>query len=143
MNDFQLDERLQQDCIVIGKTASGWLLLMDNALLPWFILVPEVTETEFVDLSPPLRTTLMDEVNAISRMIKGLDGVEKMNIGMIGNVVSQLHIHIIGRHEGDFCWPDVVWGRPEREPYTLQERDILLAQVERILPGLLGYAINR
>lgn len=129
MSEFILDPRLQKDCIVLGKTSNAYVLLMNNALVPWFILVPMVEELEFFELSCDLQKCLMEEVNAIVRIVKGLTGVERINMGMIGNIVSQCHIHIVGRSKTDFCWPRVVWGETENQEYTTVEIEVLLTKI--------------
>jgi len=92
------------------------LLLMNNALVPWFILVPEVQVTEFHDLPSEQQHQLLDEINALSGFIMAHFGAEKINLGAIGNKVRQLHIHVIGRFESDAYWPGVVWGAPGTKP---------------------------
>ncbi|MDH5485759.1 MAG: HIT family protein [Gammaproteobacteria bacterium] len=118
MSDFTLDPRLKNDCHLLGSLGLSHLLLVNNALLPWFILVPNTTEIELTDLSPQDQATLLEEINRVSRFIKANFEISKLNIAAIGNIVSQLHIHLVGRDPADYCWPNVVWGTTEREPYT-------------------------
>ncbi len=134
MTDFELDSRLANDCIVLGELNSCLLLLMDNALLPWFILVPKTSQTEIIDLSPTEQLELQDAINVIGLFVKSNFSVSKLNIAAIGNIVSQLHIHIVGRDPSDFCWPNVVWGRTERERYTEQK----IAEVVDALKKQIG-----
>ncbi len=121
MNDFQLDERLQNDCILLQECNEYLLLLMNNSLVPWFILVPKTTVKELYELPAPLRQIVESKIDLFSRFILQQFEMSKINVAAIGNVVSQLHIHVIGRSPSDFCWPDVVWGRPERKPYKPNE----------------------
>ena len=118
MDNFELDPRLANDCLVLGKINISLLSLVNNSLLPWFILVPQTSVIEITDLSASDQTDLMEEVNLLSSFIKGNFEISKLNIAAIGNIVSQLHIHIVGRDPSDFCWPNVVWGTNEYEPYT-------------------------
>lgn len=118
MNDFELDSRLANDCHALGKLNISQLLLVNNSLLPWFILVPQTSVTEVTDLPASDQTALLEEINLISVFIKNNFDISKLNIAAIGNIVSQLHIHVVGRDPSDFCWPNVVWGTNEREPYT-------------------------
>lgn len=118
MNNFALDTRLANDCIILGKLDISLLLLMDNSLAPWFILVPETTKIELIDLSHPDQARLQKEINLISNFIRNNFDSTKLNIGAIGNIVNQLHVHIIGRHPSDFCWPNVVWGTKEKKSYN-------------------------
>jgi diadenosine tetraphosphate (Ap4A) HIT family hydrolase len=121
MAGFELDSRLARDCIVLGRLDISQLLLMNNALVPWFILVPVTTETEIVDLSAQDQARLLQEINLISVFIREHFNITKLNTAAIGNVVSQLHIHVVGRDPADYCWPDVVWGRQERRAYSDEE----------------------
>ncbi len=129
MNDFELDARLADDCLILGKLDLCLLLLMNNSLVPWFILVPNTTKTEMTDLPQADQDTLLKEINLMSSFVKGNFNISKLNIATIGNIVSQLHIHIVGRDPSDYCWPNVVWGTQEKEPYTDK-------QVERITMAL-------
>ena len=118
MHNFQLDTRLADDCHILGKLDISRLLLMNNSLVPWFILVPETDEMEITDLSKTDQEILLKEINLISGFVKDNFDVPKLNTAAIGNIVSQLHIHIVGRSPSDYCWPNVVWGTKEKEPYT-------------------------
>lgn len=131
MNNFVLDERLANDCHRLTETETSLVLLMNNALLPWFILVPKTTETELIDLPVALQAQVMDEVRGLAGFVRTEFQIDKLNIAAIGNIVRQLHIHVVGRREGDYCWPGVVWGAEGREAYTTEAvnalRDRLLA----------------
>ncbi len=118
MESFSLDARLANDCLVLAESDTSLLLLMNNALVPWFILVPRTEESELYLLDGAIQSALLNEVNLLAGKIQTVFTVDKLNIAAIGNVVQQLHVHVIGRRRTDYCWPDVVWGRPEREPYT-------------------------
>lgn len=129
MNSFVLHPRLASDCFVLGELECSLVLLMNNALVPWFILVPRVDVIELCELEAGQQALLLDEINLLSRYIKDNFSVDKLNVAAIGNVVEQLHVHVIGRSRDDYCWPGVVWGREECEAYTDHER-------ERIVSGL-------
>ena len=131
MKSFQLDAKLQEDCIVLGEMQHSLLLLMDNALLPWFILVPRTDKTELYELADEVQAGVLAEVNAVSKFIKDEFCVDKLNVAAIGNVVQQLHIHIIGRQHEDYCWPGVVWGRPEKELYKKESIDHIMAKLNK------------
>lgn len=132
--DIELDSRLTNDCIVLGKLDISLLLLMDNSLIPWFILVPETDKTELIDLSHPDQARLLKEINLISSFTRTHFHCTKLNIGAIGNIVSQLHIHIVGRDSSDFCWPGVVWGTKEKQSY----RDNQVKEITDHLKTFLG-----
>jgi len=130
MNDFQLDPRLAKDCHVLGMLQNQILLLMNNSLVPWFILVPKTSKLEIHDLSEMERSQLYANVNKISRLLVDRFQADKVNIGAIGNIVKQMHVHIVGRKHDDFCWPGVVWGRPERIEYTADQVDGIRTEIE-------------
>lgn len=115
---FALDPRLAADCHRLGELALSEVLLLDNALVPWFVLVPHVAETELFRLAAAPRQQLFDEITAVATHVEEAFPVDKLNIAAIGNVVAQLHVHVVGRRRDDFAWPGVVWGRPERTAYA-------------------------
>ena len=112
-----LDARLKTDTYQLGEFDGSLLLLSKNALFPWFILVPETQEIEFHKLSAEQQSTTQQRINAVARFIEQHFSTDKINIATIGNIVSQLHIHIIGRNKNDACWPGVVWGTTQFENY--------------------------
>ncbi len=118
MTNFSLSPQLQKDCFVLGKLGDSQLLLLNNALVPWFILVPHTDVTELFELDDETRLGLARDSDTLAGFIKRTLGCDKINVASIGNVVSQLHMHVIGRRRNDFCWPGVVWGREEREAYS-------------------------
>ena len=113
----ELDSRLKQDTYLMGMLGDNALLLNKNALYPWFILVPATDEIELYKLKKILQLTIIEQVNQISVFIEQNFNSTKINTAAIGNVVSQLHIHIIGRHPKDACWPGVVWGNDKFTAY--------------------------
>lgn len=134
MNNFTLDTHLANDCTVLGKLDISLLLLMNNSLVPWFILVPETTETELIDLAHPDQAKLLKEINIVSSFVRSNFKTSKLNIAAIGNIVTQLHVHIVGRNPSDFCWPNVVWGTKEKKYYTHNQ----VADIIRLLNSQLG-----
>jgi diadenosine tetraphosphate (Ap4A) HIT family hydrolase len=135
MTDFRLDPRLASDCIVLGETRLSLLLLMNNALVPWFILVPRRNETELFELPKEDQLTLLEEINLLCGFLKRSFKVEKLNVAAIGNIVRQLHIHVVGRNATDFRWPDVVWGAQEKTPYSVEEITSILGALQSRLPA--------
>ena len=134
MSNFELDPRLSNDCLILGKLNLSLLLLMNNSLVPWFILVPETTKTEMTDLSQTDQASLLEEINLISDFVKDNFDSSKLNIAAIGNIVNQLHVHVVGRDTSDYCWPNVVWGTKEKEPYT----DKRVQEIKAVLSEHLG-----
>lgn len=118
---MQLDARLQADCSTICELTESSLLLMNNALVDWFILVPHCEEIELTNLPFDRQTAILQEVNLVARYLQQNCAPDKLNIATLGNVVSQLHIHVIGRKQTDPYWPAPVWGQPERRDYTETE----------------------
>lgn len=121
MKNFRLDPRLEKDCFRLGVLGNGLLLLMNNAQLPWFVLVPETDVCEFHELNEVEQSDVLVSINQISSFIKDEYSVDKINVAAIGNIVSQLHIHIVGRRKNDYCWPGVVWGAPGATAYEDSE----------------------
>jgi diadenosine tetraphosphate (Ap4A) HIT family hydrolase len=125
MDLFKLDERLERDCHVLGLMQDSTLLLLDNQLVPWFILVPHVELTEFTDLSFELQQKYLFQVNQLAEFAKHHYQFTKLNFATIGNVVEQLHLHLIVRSTDDYCWPDVVWGNKYKESYNIPQVDAI------------------
>ncbi|QDU52492.1 HIT domain-containing protein [Gimesia panareensis] len=118
---MQLDARLQADCSLICELTESSLLLMNNALVDWFILVPHCEEIELTNLPFDRQTAILQQVNLVARYLQQNCAPDKLNIATLGNVVSQLHIHVIGRKQTDPYWPAPVWGQPERRDFTEPE----------------------
>ena len=110
MSVFKIHPQLLTDCHHLGRFSTCHILLHKNATLPWFILVPETDIEDLLDLPPETRNQIMDEAALISAFIKSRWGCSKINTAAIGNVVRQLHVHVVGRDPGDACWPRPVWG---------------------------------
>ena len=121
MSSFKLDQRLEADCHRIAETNNSLVLLLDNALYHWLVLVPKTELRELFELEDGFRQQVLDEVMQLSKFIKQSLGADKLNIGAIGNIVSQLHIHVIGRNHNDASWPGVVWGAKPHQAYTAEQ----------------------
>jgi diadenosine tetraphosphate (Ap4A) HIT family hydrolase len=131
MEPFQIHHQLQLDSHYLGQFPLSHILLRKNAVLPWFILVPESDAGDLLDLPEALRHVAMQEAAAVAEFIKGVLGYPKINFAAIGNVVPQLHLHVVGRRPGDGCWPASVWGHPSetREYSAAALRDMSAALV--------------
>ncbi|HZZ24671.1 MAG TPA: HIT domain-containing protein [Roseiarcus sp.] len=115
---FVLDERLARDTFVIGDWPLTRLLLMNDARWLWLILVPRLEGmVELTDLELADRTQLMDEAGRASRFLKNHVRADKINVGVLGNIVRQLHLHVVARFIGDPAWPRPVWGHGPATPY--------------------------
>jgi len=136
--EFVVHPRLLADCHQLGRLALCRVLLNRNATVPWFILVPEVGQeiVELHELDGTRRQQLATELDLVARFTRARFDIAKLNIAAIGNIVQQLHVHVVGRHPDDPCWPGVVWGSlpagPAWDPATLQDL------VERLAPLGLG-----
>ncbi|MCB1763369.1 MAG: HIT family protein [Gammaproteobacteria bacterium] len=133
--NFRLHPRLKEDSHPLGWLDRSYLLLSRNALFPWFILVPETKETEFHELEPIVQAELLDQINLLARFVATEYPIDKMNIGMIGNIVSQLHVHLVGRNHRDSCWPGVVWGYDGFKPYPPDEVERTVDRLIAAIPG--------
>lgn len=123
----------------MGDLPMSRLLLMDDARFPWLILVPRVAGArELIDLDETDRSSLLAEITTVGRALEALLRPEKLNIAALGNVVAQLHVHVIARNSNDSAWPRPVWGVGEREPYHGAALDKLTAALRNMLPSLLG-----
>ena len=129
MDTFQLDPRLEQDCIALLELSASKLLLLDNAVYPWFVLVPRTNVFEFYQLDANLQQTVLQEINQVSQFVNDTFEVDKLNVGMLGNVVKQLHIHVLGRRKDDPAWPAPVWGHSVKRSYSECERSEIKGQV--------------
>jgi diadenosine tetraphosphate (Ap4A) HIT family hydrolase len=138
--NITLDARLKADTYPLGEFDGSLLLLSKNALFPWFVLVPETQEIEFHKLSTAQQSRTQQQINAVAQFIETRFSPDKINIATIGNIVSQLHIHIIGRNKNDVCWPGVVWGTPHFKDYEAQEVGLIKNQLEDILKGIFRTA---
>lgn len=109
--DFVLDPTLLEHGSVLGRTAHCHVLLAHDAAIAWFMLVPETPEVELCDLPPALHAALFTDAHRLARAVRERFEADKLNVAAIGNVVRQLHLHVIGRQRDDAYWPGVPWGR--------------------------------
>jgi diadenosine tetraphosphate (Ap4A) HIT family hydrolase len=136
---FPLDPRLAGDTHPIGELALSRLLLMDDARYPWLILVPRIAGArELFDLDGRDRATLLAELDAVGRAIETLLRPDKFNIAALGNVVPQLHVHVVARYSADAAWPLPVWGIGERMPYEGAALARRIAELREALAAVLG-----
>ncbi len=121
---FTLHERLRADTLDITRLRLSRVLLMNDSSFPWLILVPEREDIrELYDLDEKDRPVLIEEITLASRVIRHLYKPDKINIGALGNLVPQLHVHVIGRFESDRAWPGPVWGAGSAQPYGDDKRE--------------------
>jgi len=116
---FVLDRRLAADTRLVGDFELSRVLLMDDARFPWLILVPrQAGLRELIELPRAQQHIVLDEINRSAHVLHALHRPDKLNIAALGNVVAQLHVHVVARHTADAAWPRPVWGVGEREPYA-------------------------
>jgi diadenosine tetraphosphate (Ap4A) HIT family hydrolase len=116
---FALDERLARDTFAVGDMALARVLLMNDTRWPWLILVPRRKGVvELTDLDAADRTQLTEEAALAAGFLKAHAGADKINVGALGNIVRQLHLHIVARSVGDPVWPAPAWGYGAPRPYS-------------------------
>ncbi|MDE3736059.1 HIT domain-containing protein [Pseudomonas resinovorans] len=131
---FALDPRLQQDALPIGDFPLCRLLLMNDAQYPWFILVPRREEvSELFQLGADEQRQLWQETTFLAETLKDTFGADKMNVATLGNVVSQLHMHVIVRRREDVAWPAPVWGRHPAVAYSTEDVAAIRAKLRLVL----------
>ncbi|GLQ96576.1 HIT domain-containing protein [Dyella mobilis] len=132
--DFTLDPRLEADTQHVTSLPLCEVLLMNDARYAWLILVPRrIGLVEILDLPMAAQQTLWQEINIAASALRQVASCDKLNIGALGNIVRQLHVHVIARKEGDAAWPGPVWGHGRAEPYTQAELQSLVALLQHQL----------
>lgn len=120
---FALDPQLARESVFVADRALCRVLLMDDARFPWLVLVPRRAGlVELFDLDATERALLFDELEQAARALRSVAPCTKLNVGALGNVVRQLHLHVVVRREGDAAWPGPVWGHGPRRPYDESAR---------------------
>ncbi|WP_028634593.1 HIT domain-containing protein [Pseudomonas parafulva] len=130
---FVLDSRLQLDTVVLGDFELCQLLLSKDANYPWFILVPKRPGvSELFDLDAAEQHQLWQETTQLAVALKASYGADKMNVATLGNVVSQLHMHVIVRMQGDAAWPAPVWGKCPAVSYSDEQVQVVRQRVRAL-----------
>jgi diadenosine tetraphosphate (Ap4A) HIT family hydrolase len=131
---FALDQRLAHDTFVVGDMTLTRVLLMNDARWPWLILAPRREGlAELTDLDPGDRTQLIEEAARASRFLKAHAGADRINIGVLGNIVRQLHLHVVARTIGDIAWPAPVGGHGVQRPYQEDDARALITAAKNSL----------
>lgn len=132
--DWHLHPQLADDTHPVASWPLCELRLMDDANHPWLILVPRVVEAvELIDLSPQQQAELLREVGVASRVLQSVFEPHKLNVAALGNLVPQLHVHVIARYQDDIAWPRPVWGIAAAKPYT---EEALVRRIESLRAAL-------
>lgn len=133
---FALDSRLQQDTVVLGDFPLCRLLLSKDANYPWFILVPRRADiSEVFELQADDQQQLWKETTLLAQALQGAFAADKMNVATLGNVVSQLHMHVIVRRRDDAAWPAPVWGKVPAIEYDSAGLEVIGQRLRAVLPG--------
>jgi diadenosine tetraphosphate (Ap4A) HIT family hydrolase len=134
---WTLDPQIERDTVPVGDMPLCRILLMNDANYPWLLLVPRRPAiVEIADLDATERLRLMADVADAAGTLKGLTGCDKINVASLGNVVAQLHVHIVARSRGDPAWPKSVWGLAPAKPYDeATARSLIAALRQRLALG--------
>lgn len=127
MGEFELDGRIARDSDLIATLDLCQLRIQNDSRWPWLVMVPQRADmTEIFELSKADQAHLAAEVNQVAAALKEITGATKINVGALGNIVRQLHVHVIARFEGDANWPGPIWGYGSAEPYDGEKRQALM-----------------
>jgi diadenosine tetraphosphate (Ap4A) HIT family hydrolase len=136
---WALDPQIERDTVSIGDMPLCRALLMNDANYPWLLLVPRRRNVvELIDLDTAEQAQLMSEIADAARSLKTITGCDKINIAALGNVVPQLHVHVIARSRSDSAWPKPVWGAVPLRAYEDAALQALLAALRQRLK-LVGW----
>ena len=131
---FQLDKRLESDTFWIGDMPLCRVLLMNVSNFPWIILVPQVLDkSEIFQLNQSEREKYHRETNYLLEAMSELYKADKMNIASLGNLVPQLHTHIIVRYINDDAWPNPVWSYPEKISYEVLQSQMEIDKIQKLV----------
>ena len=129
---WSLHPQLAKDTIDIGDLPLSRVLVIKDANYPWLLLVPRREgAVEIIDLDEVAQAQLMTEITRVSRAVKEITKCDKLNVAALGNMVPQLHIHIVERRTGDVAWPRPVWGVAPPLPHDAQEVQQFISAVRR------------
>jgi diadenosine tetraphosphate (Ap4A) HIT family hydrolase len=129
MSGFILHPRLEADAAFVADWPLCRVLAMNDARYPWVILVPRCKAVEVFDLDAADRAVVIEEIARAAQGLKRLSDASKINVAALGNLVPQLHVHIVARNPGDAAWPGPVWGQGQAVPHA---PDALAAWVARL-----------
>jgi diadenosine tetraphosphate (Ap4A) HIT family hydrolase len=129
---WSLHARLKEDTIDIGDLPLCRVLVIKDAHYPWLLLVPRRPEiVEIIDLNEVEQAQLMTEISRVAHALKEITKCEKLNIAALGNMVPQLHVHVIARRSGDAAWPRPVWGVVPPLAHDAEEVQLFISTLRR------------
>ena len=108
---YKLGSRIENSSVLVYEDQELQLRLSNNALAPWFLILPKTQVIEWYELEDSLQQRVNHISNQLAKFLKEQLLVDKVDVATIGNVVSQMHIHVVDRKQDDFCWPDVILGK--------------------------------
>lgn len=136
MSSFALNPRLEGDSYIVTDLTLCTVRLMKDANYPWLLLIPRQSDlVEVIDLEEADQQQLMREIVQASRALRKVTDCEKLNVGALGNQVSQLHVHVIARYRDDAAWPGPVWGMVPPLAYDHDKADALIDRLQQALSG--------
>jgi diadenosine tetraphosphate (Ap4A) HIT family hydrolase len=131
---FELNGRLSGDSEFVMTLGLCQMRLMDDRRWPWLVLVPQRAGIEeLFELKPLDQALITFETNLVAEALKKVTDATKVNVGALGNIVRQLHVHVIARRENDPNWPGPVWGFGSREPYGAGEKKALIDKIVKAI----------
>jgi diadenosine tetraphosphate (Ap4A) HIT family hydrolase len=131
-SDWSLHPQLQRDTVNIGDLPLSRVLIINDANYPWMLLVPRrPAVAEIIELDEIEQAQLMTEIARVGRALKTVTQCDKLNIAALGNVVPQLHVHVIARRQGDAAWPRPVWGQMPPLAYDKADLEEFVSAVRR------------
>jgi diadenosine tetraphosphate (Ap4A) HIT family hydrolase len=133
-SNWSLHPQLAQDTVPVGDLPLSRVLLANDANYPWLILVPRRPGlVEILDLEENQQVQLFGEITRTAEALKRITACDKLNIAALGNVVSQLHVHVVARRQSDAAWPKPVWGMVPPTTYDPTARDRLIEALRAAL----------
>jgi len=134
LDGWSLDPQLARDTILLGDLPLSQVLVAKDANYPWLVLVPRRKDTvEIIDLDKAEQAELLAEIDRVSRALREVTNCDKLNVAALGNVVAQLHVHIIARRRTDAAWPKPVWGVAEPTSYDAAALDAFMTAMRKAL----------
>ena len=130
-----LDERIANSTALIAELSLCNVYLQNESRFPWLVLVPRIADvSELIDLSEADQQQLTREIALVSKLVKSMFQPDKLNVANLGNVVAQLHIHVVARFKTDAAWPDPIWGKFSAPiKYSQEEIDGLVKEIQVLL----------
>lgn len=130
MTSFSINPLLEGDSLPVADLPLCTVRLMKDANFPWLLLIPKRDDMiEIIDLETEDQRQLMQEIDQLSRVVKSVTACEKLNVAALGNQVSQLHVHVIGRFRADAAWPGPIWGVVPPKDYETAQADSLIMAI--------------